>query len=136
MVNPEQYISSDLQTCGGQKFGHPFNGFIDFRQNGGVFGHPLESIGPGQSFSSVSQFGVQWLGQFLESWALIHIGAVFIGHTSLLSSGFDFEALAGHLFCLLEHFDQVLLAGQSVNGKKHNLSIENGKEKFEFLIYY
>ena len=64
----------------------------------------------------------------------MHKGAVFIGHA--LSSGFDFEALAGHLFCLLEHFDQVLLAGQSANGKKHNLSIKNGKEKFEFLIYY
>ena len=93
----------------------------------------MESIGPGQSFSSVSQFGVQWLGQFLESRVSIHTGAVFIGHTSLLSSGFDFEALAGHLFCLLEHFDQVLLAGQSVNVKKHNLSIENGIEKFEFF---
>ena len=73
----------------------------------------MESIGPGQGISSVSQFGGQWLWQFLESWASMHKGAVFIGHT--LSSGFDFEALAGQLILLLEHFDHVLLAGQSVN---------------------
>ena len=95
---------------------------MDFRQNGGVFVHPLESIGPGQGFSSISQFGVQWLGQLLVSWASMHIGAVFIGHT-LLSSGFDFEALAGQLILLLEHFDHVLLAGQSVNAVRNILFI-------------